>query len=73
MFPCERTGDICYIVRLVYNHEDGNTRPSSLHDIILDYAINNFRVLAASRRVNNLIAEGGLFSPDFCTKVARLL
>lgn len=75
IFQCfpERTEDICHVVRLVYNHEDGNTHPSPLHDIVSNYTTNNFRVLTASRRFNDLLAEGGLFPPDLCRKVARLL
>lgn len=75
IFECfhERTGDICHVVRVVYNHEDGNTHPSPLHEIVSDYATNNFKVLTASRRFNDLLAEGGSFPPDVCRKVARLL
>lgn len=75
LFQCypERATDICHIVRLVYNHEDGNTHPSPLHDTISDYATNNFKVLMASRHFKDLLAEGGLFPPDVCSKVADLL
>ncbi|KAF9630934.1 hypothetical protein BFW01_g1805 [Lasiodiplodia theobromae] len=75
IFACfpERTGDICHVVRLVYNHEDGNTHPSPLHGVISQYAANNFKVLTSSRRFKNLLAEGGPFPPDLCRKVARLL
>ncbi|KAL1640204.1 hypothetical protein SLS58_007155 [Diplodia intermedia] len=71
-FP-ERTGDICHITRLVYNHEDGDTHPSPLHSIISDYATNNFNTLTASKNFKDLLAEGGSFPPDVCSKVARLL
>ncbi|KAB2571167.1 hypothetical protein DBV05_g10167 [Lasiodiplodia theobromae] len=75
IFQCfpERTGDICHVVRLVYNHEDGNTHPSPLHNIVSNYATNNFKVLTESRHFNELLAEGGLFPPDVCRRVARCL
>ncbi|OMP84328.1 hypothetical protein BK809_0000335, partial [Diplodia seriata] len=68
-----RTGDICHIIRLVYNHEDGDTHPSPLHSIISDYAANFFKGLMASKNFKDLLAEGGSFPPDVCSKVARLL
>ncbi|KAL0253261.1 hypothetical protein SLS55_010233 [Diplodia seriata] len=68
-----RMGDICNIIRLVYNHEDGDTHPSPLHSIISDFATNYFQGLMASKNFRDLLAEGGSFPPDVCRKVARLL
>lgn len=75
VFQCyhERVEDICDIVRFIYNHEDGSSDPSSLHDAISEYATNNFRELMSSVDFKTLLTEGGEFPADLCSKLARLL
>lgn len=75
IFRCypERTEDVCQVIRQVYNHEDGGPDPSSLHNIVSEYAARNFRVLTKSSHFRNLLAEGGAFPPDLCSKVASIL
>lgn len=66
-FP-EQTGDICHLIRLVYNHDDGRLDPldpMSLHGIVLKYVMMNFEVLLNSNSFRDLLSEGGPFTYDF--------
>lgn len=73
LFHCypERADDICEVIQLVYDHEDGSSDPRSLHDMVSEYAAHNFRVLMGSARFKGLLAEGSSFSPDLCGKLLR--
>lgn len=73
LFHCypERTDDICEVIQLVYDHEDGSSDPRSLHDMVSEYAAHNFEVLMGSARFKGLLAEGRSFPPDLCGKLLR--
>ncbi|EKG10604.1 hypothetical protein MPH_12462 [Macrophomina phaseolina MS6] len=75
LFRCypERAGDICEIIQLVYNHEDGNMDDCPLQKIVTEYAINNFIVLVETTHFKNLLAEGGTFPVDLCSRIASQL